>query len=246
MYVTRPRLFLGIGLLLIPLGAVISLVQALIVGGFGLVGIDVTGESAGALVLLVVLVGVMLALLAFALVQAATVCGLAAIDQGRSIGPVDAYRLALRRLGPLLRGLAVAAGAWVALSATWFLIPVAVWLGVRWILLAQVVELEGEAGIASLRRSAELVRHRWLRIASLVGVGAVLALAAGPLVGALLILLTDAPLALLNIVAGIVYALAMPFVALTTAYAYFDARVRAELEPRTTPQELPAELELTT
>jgi hypothetical protein len=246
MYVTRPRLFLGIGLLLIPLGAVISLVQALIVGGFGLVGIDVTGESAGALVLLVVLVGVMLALLAFALVQAATVCGLAAIDQGRSIGPVDAYRLALRRLGPLLRGLAVAAGAWVALSATWFLIPVAVWLGVRWILLAQVVELEGEAGIASLRRSAELVRHRWLRIASLVGVGAVLALAAGPLVGALLILLTDAPLALLNIVAGIVYALAMPFVALTTAYAYFDARVRAELEPRTTPQELQAELELTT
>jgi hypothetical protein len=121
-----------------------------------------------------------------------------------------------------------------------------VWLGVRWILLAQVVELEGEAGIASLRRSAELVRHRWLRIASLVGVGAVLALAAGPLVGALLILLTDAPLALLNIVAGIVYALAMPFVALTTAYAYFDARVRAELEPRTTPQELQAELELTT
>ena len=44
-----------------------------------------------------------------------------------------------------------------------------------------------------------------------------------------MILLTDAPLPLLNVVAGIVYALAMPFVALTTAYA--DARVREELEP---------------
>ena len=72
---------------------------------------------------------------------------------------------------------------------------------------------------------------RWLRVASLVGVGALLALAAGPLVGALLIALTDAPLALLNVVAGVVYALAMPFVALTTTYVYFDARVSEELEP---------------
>ena len=58
------------------------------------------------------------------------------------------------------------------------------------------------------------MRGRWLRVASLVGVGAALALVAGPFLGALLILLTDAPLALLNVVAGIVYALAMPFVAL--------------------------------
>ena len=80
-------------------------------------------------------------------------------------------------------------------------------------------------------------------MASLVGVGAVLALAAGPFLGALLIFVTDAPLALLNIVAGVVYALAMPFVALTTAYVYFDARVRNELAPEAAPTELPAEIE---
>ena len=40
MYVERPRLFLGIGLLLIPLGVVISIVQALVLGGFGLAGVD--------------------------------------------------------------------------------------------------------------------------------------------------------------------------------------------------------------
>lgn len=57
MYVRRPSLFLGIGVLLIPIGGVISGVQALVLGGFGLLGVDTTGESAGALVLLVLAVG---------------------------------------------------------------------------------------------------------------------------------------------------------------------------------------------
>jgi hypothetical protein len=129
---------------------------------------------------------------------------------------------------------------------TVFLIPVAIWLAVRWALLAQVVVLEehGRSGRENLRRSAELVRGRWLRVASLVVVGAALALVAGPLLGALLIILTSAPLALLNVVAGIVYALALPFVALTTSYVYFDARVRSELEPAEEIDELPAEISL--
>ena len=244
MYVRRARLFLGIGVLLIPLGVVVSLLQALVLGGFGLLGVDTTGESAGALVLLVVAIGTTLTLLGLAVVQAATVRALVEIDEGRAIGPLRAYGLAMQRIRPLLGGLAIGVAAWVALTATAFLAPVAIWLVVRWLLLAPVVELEEHTGLGSLRRSARLVRHRWLRVGSLVGVGAVLALAAGPLLGALLILATDAPLALLNVVAGVVYALAMPFVALTTAYVYFDARARHELEPEREPDVLPAEFEL--
>jgi hypothetical protein len=48
----------------------------------------------------------------------------------------------------------------------------------------------------------------------------------------------------LNTVAGVVYAVAMPFVALVTAYLYFDARARDELAPEPDPDELPAEIEL--
>ena len=77
MYVSRAPLFLGIGVFFIPLGAAISVVQALVLGGFGLVGIDTTGESAGWLALLVVGVGATLTFLALGLVQAATACALA-------------------------------------------------------------------------------------------------------------------------------------------------------------------------
>jgi hypothetical protein len=243
MYVGRAPLFLGIGILLIPLGIVIAILEAVVLGGFGLLGIETSGEAAGALVLLVVTVGTTLALLGFALVQAATACALDRIDAGEPVGPIDAYRIALSRVRSLLGGLGLGVAVWVVLGATGFLIPVAIWLVVRWALLAQVVELEGASAVGGLRRSGDLVSRRWFRVASLVGVGALLALAAGPLVGALLILVTDAPLQLLNVIAGVVYALAMPFVALVTTYVYFDVRVRHELAREPEPRVLPAEID---
>jgi len=245
MYVDRPKLFLTIGLLFIPLGAVISIIQALVLGGFGLVGVDTTGETAGWLLFVVLVIGTTFALLGVALVQAATICALVEIDAGRPVGPVDAYRTALRRTRPLLGGLGIAAAVMFLLNLTAVLIPVAIWLTVRWLLLAQVVELEDVSAVGGLRRSWQLVRGHWLRVASLVGVGALITLVAGPLLGTLLIFLTNAPLALLNVFAGIVYALAMPFVALTAAYVYFDVRARHELEREPAPEMLPPEISLT-
>ena len=244
MYVRRAPLFLGIGILFIPLGIAISILQALVLGGFGLLGIDTSGETAGGALFLVVAVGTTITLLGLALVQAATACALVQIDSGRPVGPVRAFRIALGKTRPLLGGLGIAVAVCAALNATVVLAPVAVWLAVRWSLLAQVVELENRSAWAGLRRSSELVHGRWLRVASLVGTGAVLALAAGPFVGALLILLTNAPLPLLNVAAGVIYALAMPFVALITSYVYFDARTRLELDPVEQPAALPAEIRL--
>jgi hypothetical protein len=204
----------------------------------------VTGSGAGLFAYLAVVIGTTLTLLAFGLVQGATACALVEIDAGRAIGAVEAYRLSVRKLRPLLRAIGIFVLAWVVLTTTGLLLPVAIWLAVRWSLLAPVVELEGRTGRAALRRSAELVRGRWLRVASLVGVGGLVALTAGPLLGALLIFVSNSSLALLNLVSGIVYAVTLPFVALVTAYVYFDARAREELEPRDVVDELPAEITL--
>ena len=243
MYVKQPRLFLGLGLLLIPITIVTTVLQWLLLAAFDLLG-SVTGDLAGLFAYVAIVVGATLTLLGLALVMAATSCALVELDAGRPVGPMVAYRLALRRIRPLLRAVAIFVVMWVALTSTVVLIPFALWFAVRWALLAPVAELEDRGGRDALRRSAELVRGRWLRVGSLVVLGGALALLSGPLLGALLIFVWNSSLVLLNLVAGIVYAVALPFVALVTSYVYFDARTRHELEPAERPDELPAEIAL--
>ena len=243
MYWKRPGLFLGIGLVMLPISIVVALLQAIILRASGFAGIDADGESGSMLVLLVLALVTTLTLAGVGFVHAAVARALVELDEGRPVGPIAAYALALDSVRPLLGGLAIAVLVVSVLTTTVFLIPVAIWLAVRWALIAPVVELEDVRALEGLRRSARLVRLNWLKVATLVIAGGALALAAGPVLGAVLILLTSAPLALINVVAGLVYVVAMPLVGLSTAYIYFDARVRDELDPDPEPDVLPAEIE---
>jgi len=241
MYVGHLRLFLGLGILLIPVVVAITVLQWLLLqlaDAFG----SVTGDLAGLVTYLSLVIGLLLTLGAFGVVQTATAQALVELDKGRMVGAKEAYRFALRRLRPLLATVAIVSLIWVALTTTGFLIPVAIWFAVRWSLLAPVVELDDLSGRSALRRSASLVRGHWIRVGSLVGVSTVIALAAGPLLGALLIFASNSSLAILNLVAGVVYAFALPFVALVTTFVYLDVRARHELEDQEAPRELPAEI----
>jgi hypothetical protein len=242
MYLRRWLLFGGIGLAVLPIAGLIALVQWLVLGARSVLGVDMDGESGGLLAALSVAAGATLTLAGLGLVQAATARALTEVDEGRPVWPLRAYAMALRRVPRLLGVVAVVVVPVVLLGATVVLLPVAVWLAGRWSLVAQVVELEGATVPRALRRGSELVRGRWWKVAWLVVAGAGIVLALGPLVGFLLIFGTSASFALVNIVAGVVYALALPFVALVTTYVYYDAAVSVALEP---PQEsalLPSEL----
>ena len=244
MYVQRILLFVGIGLVLIPISLLITLVQALVLHATSILGVVTGGESNGFLAFLVLAVGTALTLLGLGLVQAACARALVEIDEGRSVGPLGAFRLAYDRIAPLFGALLVASVVVSLLASSIFLIPIAVWLAGRWALIAPAVELEKLSATGALRRSGRLVRRRWLKVASLIVAGGALVIVAGPLIGALLILMTNTPLWLVNVIAGVVYAVTMPFVALTTAYVYFDARTRGELETESALVALPAEIEL--
>ena len=225
-----PRLFLGLGLLLIPIGIVTTFLQWLLLSAFDLVG-SVTGDLAGA-------------------VRLSGDRGGSDADPARARARHGGDRLRARRArrGPAGRpghGVPARAPADSAAAPCGRALradvggahldggPHPLRAVVRGAvgLLAPVAELEDRGGRDALRRSAELVRGRWLRVGSLVVLGGLLALVSGPLLGALLIFVSNSSLALLNLVAGIVYAVALPFVALVTSYVYFDARTRHELEP---------------
>ena len=242
-YVERPGLLLGLGLLLFPIAILITAVQWFLLTGIDLVGV-VTGEAAGTWAFLAAVVGATFTLLGLGIVQAATALALVVSEREGPVRPLGAYRLVRPHLGKLVGAILIFVAVWVVLTATVFLVPVAIWLAVRWALVAPVVVLEGLRPVAALRRSGELVGGRWIRVGSLVGLSAGIALLLGPLLGALLIFVSDVPLAMLNIVAGVVYALSLPFVAVVTTYTYFDARARLELEPVESVSELPAEISL--
>ncbi len=242
MYASRPLLFVGIGLITIPVSFVISLLQSLILRA-PLIGVDTHGEGGGLRVAFAVWLGTVLVLAGFALVQAATSRALVEIDAGRSVSPIPAFRMALDSMRPLVGALAIAVAVVSLLSVSIFLVPIAIWLVVRWALFVPVAELEQHSALGTLRRSAQLVRLQWFKVGTLVVVATALALVTGPLVGALLILVADLPFGFVNIVAALLYAVAMPFLAITTTYVFFDSLVRERLVEKA-PAELPAEVTL--
>ena len=91
MYVRRPGLFLGLGVLLVPIAVAITFVQWLLLGALDLIG-SVSGEAAGAWAFLAVIVGTTFALLGLGLVMAAAACALVEIDADRPVSAWSAYR----------------------------------------------------------------------------------------------------------------------------------------------------------
>jgi hypothetical protein len=244
MYGAQLRLVVGIGILFIPVSLLVVLLQTLLLHGSSVLGVESGAEGNSVIAFVVLVIGTALTLLGLGLVQAATARALLEVDQGRAIGPVRAYVLARDSVRPLLGALVLAAFVVSLLAGSIYLLPVAVWLAGRWALIAPSIELEALTAVGGLRRSGLLARGKWLKVASLIVVGASLAIVTGPLVGVALILGTGAPFWLVNLVGGVIYALTMPLVAITTVYVYFDRRVAYELGGGVEAAALPAEIEV--
>ena len=231
MYLSRPVLFIGIG---------VPIAVATILPGVATVWVtsaieSVQGDQTTGAVL-IALAGVLLASLSpitLSVGQAATMFAAREIDEGRKVGPLRAYAGALRRAVPLLATELAVFAVLVLLSLSVVLLPVALVVLVLSLLMIPVVLFEGTWGWRAYRRSAHLVRRRWLKVVVLIALMNGLVLAIGPLLGTVLILGTPLPFGVSNAVAGVVYALFVPLVALNAVYVYADVLVLDELEPRT-------------
>jgi hypothetical protein len=245
MYRRHPRVFLQVGLLFIPLGLVITLVQLLLfrVGGLSAL-VDSAGASNAFVAVPALALGVLLTLIGLTIVQAVTAVAMVEIDEGRPISALAAFRLVRPRITTLIRTLLGAALVIALLVVTVFGIPIGIWLLVRWSLLAQVVVLEGHPSRGALRRSGGLVGRHWARAGSLTLLVAGIGLLLGPVVGTLLLLLTSASFDFVNLLSALIYVFTLPYVAVVTTYLYFDLLVRERLAPACTAagDVLPAEI----
>jgi hypothetical protein len=74
------------------------------------------------------------------------------------------------------------------------------------------------------------VRGNWWRVAALVLFVTIIALVLGPLVGTLLLFVTTASFNFVNLIAGVVECVVLPFAAIATTYMYFDLLVAQQSE----------------
>ncbi|MFN8109281.1 MAG: hypothetical protein U0Y82_05460 [Thermoleophilia bacterium] len=231
MYTGHLRLFLGIGALLLPLGVLITIVQALIfrVGSLASL-VDVAGAGNAFVAIPALALGTFLTVLGLAVVQTLTAFAMGELDAGHRPTPLSAYRAARGALPAVLRSVVAIAVVVAVLGLTGIGGILAVWLLVRWSLVAQVVAFERLPARAALGRSARLVRGGWWRTASLVTFVGGVALLLGPLTGTALLFVSSASFDLVNLVSSVVYAFVLPFVAIATTYLYFDRRATVEGE----------------
>jgi Vacuolar protein sorting-associated protein 62 len=243
MYFGHLRLFLAIGLLFIPLGIVITGVQFLLFRHGTLNGlVNSAGSSNAVVVFLAVMIGVVFTVFGLAVLNAATAAAMVELDAGRETSALAAYKRVLPKLGSILGVVLIAALGAALVSLTSIGLLLGAWLLVRWAFLAQVVLLEDASALAALRRSAQLVRGNWWRVASMLLFVITVALLLGPLVGTLLLFVTNASFDFINLVSAVVYAVVLPYAAIASTYLYFDLRVATRHEAETEQGDvLPAE-----
>ena len=153
-------------------------------------GVEAAGATMGsvALYLLVLLGTLMTAFFLYGVVVPLTNGALTITVADRVLGGNAGWRevwmLLFRRLGMLLSAV-IPAAILIAVGSMFFLIPGLV-LGLLFAFVSPVVLIEGLRGRAALRRSVELVRSDWLRVAIVIFVFAVLCGLARMIAGALI------------------------------------------------------------
>ncbi len=226
-FTRHPRLFLGIGLAFIPIGLAITLVQWLIFRFTALhLLVDEAGGDNAVVATFALALGLLFTLLGLALVQAAVAWALTRIEEGHTPGALEAYRAVWLRRRLLIVALAIAVGIQALFQLTFILVPIAVFVLVRWSLLAVVVGVEGEAKPGVLRRAAALARGDWWRVATVVIGVTGTALLIGPVVGVLALIATGIAFNVVNLIAAIVYVVALPVSAIVMVLLYHDLRLR--------------------
>jgi hypothetical protein len=142
------------------------------------------------------------------------------------VGTMGAYARAVHHGRPLAGVLLRVAGIPLLLAATIVGLPVAVWYLGRTAVAVPACVLEDLDARAAIRRSKQLVGPHFWRVSALTTLTVAVALLAGPIVGAVVLLRTDLPVLLANLIGVAVSAAVLPVVGITITLLFLDLRAR--------------------
>jgi hypothetical protein len=139
--------------------------------------------------------------------------------------------------GTAFRRVLVHPGGWVVaisvyivvtlLAATWWLLPVALYLMARWAVGLPATELEDRGVRAGLKRSSELTRGHRLRSALIGGFLVWMAFSLPSGIGAVVLLATGWPFWVTNLLSILAAAVLVPAASIGLTLLYYDLRRRA-------------------
>jgi hypothetical protein len=163
----------------------------------------------------------------FAVVAAVVIAFMRELERGESPGFLHAYRAMLDRFWRVVLAQIAVSLAVFALALTIIGIPFAIWAYFAWQFVQQEILFEDKPVRAALRGSSRLVSGEWLWTVRVAGFLWLVSVVTGPLLGFGLIF-TPLPLVWINLLGSLVFALLLPFVAISRTLLYFDLAIRQE------------------
>ena len=224
IYRANWRVFIGIGLVALPIGFIMNAVQRIVIRYDPLAYfIEWFDDTAGARLTAVLALGSVQQLAMLLIISPAVIQAVKDITSGETATVGRSYRLGLEHFWTI----AAAVVIMLVVVAIPLLIvigfPVALWLLIRWQFYNQAIVFDDESHpVRALRISARLVDGHWWRTMAAIFMFDVMAIIPGILVGFGLLTLGRAAVGLANGVSSFFYALIIPLAVIAVTLLYID------------------------
>jgi hypothetical protein len=228
LYTRHARLFIGIGLVFLPVALSVSVIHWL---ALSISPIDpltsLPRASIGPDIVVAFALSELQFGIAYATVLIACTAALASIDRRQETGVRLAYKRVWHYLWVLLPPRIFAYAVVSALALTIVGIPLALRQAVRWTFVEQAVLFDDAGAREALSVSDNAVGKGFWWAAASTGALTLVGLFLAPAVGVILILAAQSiPLADVNLITSVIHVALVPFVAIAYALIYFELRER--------------------
>lgn len=226
LYTENWKLFLGIGLLSLPIGILFNGLQRYFVVRnplkFVVQYLDNTG---GAYLTTVLTVGGVQQLAMLLIITPALVYATREVLAGNKVTIKEAYLGNRKRTWSILLGFIIFLAVIGVLLLTTIGIPIAIWLGVKWHFFSQVLILERSTStIGAIRESSRVVTGKWWRTLFSLVVFDVIAILPGIVVGFGLLTIGRTAVGFANGISSILYAILIPISTIAVTLLYLERR----------------------